>query len=192
MSPHRPLPGRTPRGVLRRRLHRVFGRHGGRSLSPGCRHRAFPHPADAGAPARLRTYRGIGIAGVARSRDPAWMDRNLPAGLRTAALARHAGRALQGLLDLRFRPPYRLDRTGHRSRGRTVRRLDPDGRRRPRNGPLPELSATSSRSHRARDTGSTATRPCRSIRSRRWTSPTLAATSRNRRTSRSASSTSSR
>lgn len=32
-------------------------------------------------PERLRdfgTYRGIGIAGVARSRDPAWMDRSLP------------------------------------------------------------------------------------------------------------------
>lgn len=35
----------------------------------------IPTPADL---ARFSGYRGIGIAGIARSRDPAWMDRHLP------------------------------------------------------------------------------------------------------------------
>ena len=35
----------------------------------------IPTPAER---ARFSGYRGIGIAGIARSRDPAWMDRNLP------------------------------------------------------------------------------------------------------------------
>ncbi len=35
----------------------------------------IPKPAEL---ARFRGYRGIGIAGIARSRDPTWMDRHLP------------------------------------------------------------------------------------------------------------------
>jgi len=35
----------------------------------------IPKPAEL---ARFRGYRGIGIAGIARSRDPVWMDRHLP------------------------------------------------------------------------------------------------------------------
>ena len=68
--------------------------------------------AAAGAIPRHRHCRRRALAGIT-----AWMDRHLPAGVRHARRHRRTDRALQGLLDLRFRAAYRLDRTGDRSRG---------------------------------------------------------------------------
>ena len=47
---------------------------------------------DLPSPARLeafRAYRGIGIAGVARARTPAWMDEHLPPVFHLRHAARH-------------------------------------------------------------------------------------------------------
>jgi uncharacterized protein YgbK (DUF1537 family) len=55
-------------------------------------------PTDAQV-ARFAGYRSIGIAGVARSQTPAWMDDHLPPVFHKLA-ALGTDRALQGLLDL--------------------------------------------------------------------------------------------
>ena len=108
-----------------------------RSPSPGWSTVLFLAPPTLERLQEFGAYRGIGIAGVARSAIRIWTG--TAAGLGAAAHPRHAGRALQGLLDLRLCPPCRLHRAGRRRRGRTVRRLDPDDRSRPGNGSLPKL-----------------------------------------------------
>ena len=78
--------------------------------------------------ARFAGHRGIGIAGVARSQSPAWMEENLPPVFRTPGRSQGTDRALQGLLDLRLGTACRLDRPGHRPRGTGPRRhLAPAG-----------------------------------------------------------------
>ena len=128
--------------------------------------------------ARFADHRVIGIAGIARSQSPDWMDRHLPPVFALLAVARRADRPLQGLLDLRFRPACRLDRARDRHRRADPRRrLAARGGRRPRHGPLPGLRQPVRGRRTASATGSTGTRRWRAIRSRRWTRPTSAATS---------------
>ena len=62
--------------------------------------------------ARFAGYRGIGIAGVARSRSPEWMDRHLPPVFRALAEMRSAGFPLQDLLDAGLGSACRIDRAG--------------------------------------------------------------------------------
>ena len=135
-------------------------------------------------------FRGIGIAGVARSRDPAWMDRHLPPVFRAAAVARRrrssTTRSARPSTPPRMSAPSAARSTSRRSCSRAGCRswsANPGWA-------ASSASATSSRSPRARATASTGTRPCRGIRSRRWTRPTSAAIWRGKPTSRSASSTS--
>ena len=154
---------------------------------------AVPRTADAGAPAafaRLPRHRHRRRRALARPR----MDGPAPAaGLRAAAVARRAGRALQGLLDLRLRPPYRL----HRARRSTSRARicsaagipmvvgDPGMGRFQAFGHLFALA------QRRRIPARPAPDHVAATRSRRWTRPTSAGIWRSRRTRRSASSTSS-
>ena len=67
-------------------------------------------------------FRGIGIAGVARSQGSrtGWSGIFRPSSC--ARRHRRADRSLQGLLDIRFLAAYRLDRAGDRSGGAASRR----------------------------------------------------------------------
>ena len=95
---------------------------------------------DLPSPARLeafRAYRGIGIAGVARARSPAWMDEHLPPVFHLLA-ATGAPVLHYKVAPLSTLPLHRLHRSRRRSRHRVAAPvLDTNGRRRSRYGSLP-------------------------------------------------------
>ena len=67
-------------------------------------------------------YRGIGIAGIARSQSPDWMAAHLPQVFETHGSAQCSHCTLQSLLDLRLGTAGRVDRAGDRSCGSCARR----------------------------------------------------------------------
>ena len=89
--------------------------------------------------ARLAGHRVVGVAGVARSRGPAWMDVNLPPVFRV--LAGLGAPIAQYKLCPTLDPAPHVGSIGRaRSRGtRPGRHLAPPRGRRARHGPLPGL-----------------------------------------------------
>jgi ribulose-bisphosphate carboxylase large chain len=142
----------------------------------------FLKPPDAGGTAALSRVRAVGVAGTSRSRDPAWMRRAPGACAGRAGRPGRAGAALQGLLHLRLLAHHRLHRLRHRpgraaDAGRLVAHASSACRALGR-WAFGHLFAVAPR---ARASGSTATRPCRGTRSRRWASRTSSGTWRARR-----------
>ena len=141
---------------------------------------------------RFRSYRAIGIAGVARAQPPSWMDAHLPAVFRALAelgapvthykvcstldsspTAGSIGRAIN------IGAPIFGETPGAANWQPFVVAAPAIGRYR--------RSATSSRRRAIAFIASTAIPSCNGIRSRPWMKPTCACTSENRPRARSAS-----
>ena len=131
--------------------------------------------------ARFAGYRGVGIAGVARSQSPAWMDEHLPPVFR--ALAELEAPVAHYKVCSTFDSAPQVG-----SIGRAIDLAAPilGGAwhplvvAAPADRALPGLRQPVRRGRTASATGSTATRRCRATRSRRWTRPTSASISRSR------------
>ena len=130
----------------------------------------------------FRRHRGVGIAGIARSQTPAWMERDLPPVFRALAALGAPVSHYKICSTFDSAPAGRLDRAGDRARrcpysAARGARSWPRRRRSRRYQAFGNLFATVARRGLS---GSTATRRCPAIRSRRWTRPTSASISRGR------------